>query len=70
MESDKPAVAPAPVTDPDMVAAPSFDKPEDTSAKEKKQSKEEKRKKKSEKKNKKNLFSGDDIDMFPEDGNS
>jgi len=71
VESDKPAVAPAPVTDPDMVAAPSFDKPEDTSAKEKKQSKEEKRKKKSEKKNKKNdLYSGNDIDMFPEGGDS
>lgn len=70
-EADKPAAAPAPVTDPDMVAAPSFDKPEDTSAKDKKQSKEEKRKKKSEKKSKKNsFFSGNDIDMFPEDGDS
>ncbi len=70
-EADKPAAAPAPVTDPDMVAAPSFDKPEDASAKDKKQSKEEKRKKKSEKKNKKNsFFSGNDIDMFPEDGDS
>ena len=70
-EADKPAAAPAPVTDPDMVAAPSFDKPEDTSAKDKKQSKEDKRKKKSEKKSKKNsFFSGNDIDMFPEDGDS
>ncbi|MBR1905798.1 MAG: cell division ATP-binding protein FtsE [Clostridiales bacterium] len=66
-EADKPAAAPAPVTDPDMVAAPSFDKPEDTSAKDKKQSKEEKRKKKSKKNS---FFSGNDIDMFPEDGDS
>ena len=71
VEADKPAATPAPVTDPDMVTAPSFDKPEDTSAKDKKQSKEEKRKKKDEKKSKKNnFFSGNDIDMFPEDGDS
>ena len=71
VEADKPAAAPAPVTDPDMVAAPSFDKPEADAPKDKKQLKEEKRRQKSEKKNKKNnVFPGNDIDMFPEDGDS
>ena len=72
-EKDKPAAAPAPVTEPSSIQAPSFDKPEDNAVKDKKQLKEEKRKKKLDKQKKvrrNDHLSGNDIDMYPEDGES
>lgn len=72
-EKDKPAAAPAPVTEPSSIQAPSFDKPEDNAVKDKKLLKEEKRKKKLDKQKKvrrNDHLSGNDIDMYPEDGES
>ena len=73
VEADKPAETPAPITEPASVQAPTFDKPEEDAPKSKKQLKEEKRKQKIDKQKKvrrTGLFSGNDIDMFPEDGDS
>ena len=64
VEADAPAKAPAPATDPSAVNAPSFDKPEDVPVKDKKNKKDKKKGKKG------GLFSGNDIDMYPEDGES
>lgn len=72
-EADKLSSAPAPITEPSSVQAPDFDKPEEKAVKDKKQLKEEKRKQKLDKKKKvrrNGLFSGNDIDMYPEDGDS
>lgn len=68
-DAPKQQTAPAPAP----AKAPSFDKPEAPAAKSKKQLKEEKRKQKIDKQKKvrrTGLFSGNDIDMFPEDGDS
>ncbi len=64
VEADAPSQAPAPATDPAAVNAPSFDKPEADTPKDKKAKKNKKKGKKG------GLFSGNDIDMYPEGGDS
>ena len=68
-EADKPADTKTPET----ASVPSFDNPREDAAKEKKLTREEKRKQKIDKQKKvrrTGLFSGNDIDMYPEDGDS
>lgn len=64
VEADAPTQAPAPVTDPAAVGAPSFDKPEEESSNGKKHKKNKKKGKKG------GPLSGNDIDMYPEGGDS